>query len=68
MNNSQKTAEIQKLKDKQSKYEAKLQKLLLEEDKAPGARYGNEYLQNEIKVLEDLIRSLKLEIVNLQRS
>lgn len=68
MNREEKKMKIDELQAKAAKYEEKLRKLLVEEDKAPGARYGNEYLQNEVKVLEDFIRTVKIEIARLKAS
>jgi hypothetical protein len=49
------------------KYEERLRRFLTEEPKAPEARYGNEFLQNQIKVYEEAIRTLKVELLRIKQ-
>lgn len=67
MDQKSKEAKINELSEKLTLYQEKLQKLMFEEDKAAGARYGNEFLQNRVKVYEDIIRTTKIEILRLKQ-
>ncbi len=58
-------AKLEELKNKLKKYQEQYQKLL-QADKAASARYGDEFRDTQLRVLESIIIGIKEEIAGLK--
>lgn len=58
---------LEKLEKKLRRYQKRYQKLL-KADKAASARYGDEFREAQLRVLETAIGEIKKEIVSLKKS
>lgn len=59
-------AKLEDLKNKLKQYQKQYQQLL-QTDRAASARYGDEFRDTRLRVLESLIRDIKEEITGLKR-
>lgn len=66
-NSDKEVSYLDQLKEKLAKYEEKYQQLRLEWTRSSGGRYGNEFIEMQLKVYEARIVDVKKELLEKKK-